>query len=67
MRGPRGFARRQTVFNDVVVVSRVGGVVADGVEVDGSAVVGVVVDERRRDDGLVAVELTVVGAVVDER
>jgi len=42
-------------------VSRVVELVADGVVVDGSAVVGVVVDERRRDDGLVAVELTVEG------
>ena len=63
-------------------MSRVVEVVADGVVVDGSAVVGVVVDERRKDDGLVvdvvvealqtvdgsvAVELTVVGTVVDER
>ena len=39
----------------------------DGVVVDGSAVVGIVVDERRTDDGLVAVELTVADVVVDER
>ena len=47
---------KRTVSNGVVVVSRVVEVVADGVVVDGSAVVGVVVDERQRDDGLVAVE-----------
>jgi len=45
------------------VVSRVVEVVVGGVVVDGLAVVGVVIDERRRDGGLVAVDGSVVGGV----
>ena len=45
------------------MVSRVVEVVVGGVVVDGLAVVGVVIDERRRDGGLVAVDGSVVGGV----
>jgi len=48
------------------VSAAVGRPVANGIVMDGSAVVdAVVVDERRTDDGLVAVEQAVVDVVVE--